>query len=137
MEILIGILSGIVSGIGMGGGTILILVLSLFMGIEQHTAQACNMVYFIPTSIVAIILSSKAKLVNFSVGIPLIISGIIGAGIGANIANFANSKNLKIYFGIFLSIIAIYEIFCYTKQYILKRKSHNKKQKEDNKNEVF
>ena len=54
-----------------------------------------------------------------------------GAGIGANTTNFVDSKNLKIYFGIFLSIIAIYETFCYTRQYILKRKSHNKKQKED------
>ena len=67
MEILIGFISGIVSGIGMGGGTILILVLSLFMGVEQHVAQACNIVYFIPTSIVAIIVSSKEKLVNFKV----------------------------------------------------------------------
>ena len=37
-EILIGLVSGIVSGIGMGGGTILIFLLTFFMGIEQHMA---------------------------------------------------------------------------------------------------
>ena len=53
-EILIGIVSGIVSGAGMGGGTILIFLLSFVMGVEQHIAQATNLIFFIPTSIVAI-----------------------------------------------------------------------------------
>ena len=69
MEIIVGFISGIISGIGMGGGTILILVLSLFMGVEQHIAQATNIIYFIPTSIIAVIISSRQKLVNFKVRI--------------------------------------------------------------------
>ena len=48
-EIVTGLISGTVSGTGMGGGTILILVLSIFLGVEQHTAQATNLVFFIPT----------------------------------------------------------------------------------------
>ena len=42
-EILIGLVSGIVSGTGMGGGTILIFLLSFLMGVEQHVAQATNL----------------------------------------------------------------------------------------------
>ena len=38
LEFLTGTISGIVSGTGMGGGTILILILSVFMGIDQHVA---------------------------------------------------------------------------------------------------
>ena len=34
----------------MGGGTILILLLSIFMGLDQHVAQATNLVFFIPTA---------------------------------------------------------------------------------------
>ena len=45
-EMITGFVSGIVSGTGMGGGTILILVLSVFLGIEQHTAQATNLIFF-------------------------------------------------------------------------------------------
>ena len=60
-EILIGVVSGIVSGTGMGGGTILILCLSFFIGMNQHEAQASNLVFFIPTSIVAIIVNIKQK----------------------------------------------------------------------------
>ena len=55
IEILIGMISGIVSGTGMGGGTILIFLLTFMMGIEQHVSQATNLIFFIPTSIVAII----------------------------------------------------------------------------------
>ena len=45
----------------MGGGTILILCLSMFMGVEQHIAQATNLVFFIPTSIIAIITNKRKK----------------------------------------------------------------------------
>lgn len=64
-EIVVGIVSGFVSGMGMGGGTILILCLSMFMGVEQHIAQATNLVFFIPTSIVAIITNIKQKYIDF------------------------------------------------------------------------
>ena len=61
LQILIGGLSGIFSGIGMGGGTILIFLLTTFAGLEQHIAQATNLIYFIPTAISAIIVNYKNK----------------------------------------------------------------------------
>ncbi len=127
LEILTGIVSGIVSGTGMGGGTILILVLSGFMGIEQHVAQASNIVFFIPTSIVAIIVSTKQKLINYKVGTLIAITGTVGAIIGSILASKIDSQNLKKYFGIFLGLIALYEIFGYFKEYISKRNMHTKK----------
>ena len=69
IEILIGMISGIVSGTGMGGGTILIFLLTFMMGIEQHVSQATNLIFFIPTSIVAIIINIKNK------NIDLVLSG--------------------------------------------------------------
>lgn len=122
IEILTGIVSGIVSGTGMGGGTILILILSLFLGIDQHTAQATNIVFFIPTSIIAIIVNLKQKLIDIKTGITLIITGVIGATIGAVLASKIDSESLRKYFGIFLGIIAIYEIYTIIRQYILKKK---------------
>ncbi len=122
IEILTGIMSGIVSGTGMGGGTILILILSLFLGIDQHTAQATNIVFYIPTSIIAIIVNLKQKLIDVKTGIVLIITGVIGSVIGAVLAGNTDSASLKKYFGIFLGIIAIYEIYTIIKQYILKKK---------------
>ena len=61
LAIIFGIISGIVTGLGMGGGTILILLLSLFMEMEQHIAQATNLIFFIPTSLAAIVINLKQK----------------------------------------------------------------------------
>lgn len=126
LEIFTGIISGMISGIGMGGGAILILVLSVFMGIDQHIAQATNLVFFIPTSITAIIITIKEKLINWKVGLPIAISGIIGAIIGAKISVKMEVKQLKKYFGIFLILISIYEIYSLIKTYKKDKKINNK-----------
>ena len=83
LGVIFGIISGIVTGLGMGGGTILILLLSLFMGLEQHIAQATNLVFFIPTSIAAILTNLKQKNVDLKLAITISSFGIIGAIIGA------------------------------------------------------
>ena len=106
----------------MGGGTILILILSAFMGVSQHVAQATNIVFFIPTSIVAVCVSFKQKLIDVKTGITVIIFGMLGAGIGAKLAGNINSDNLKKYFGIFLGVIAIHQIYEIVRQYILNKK---------------
>ena len=131
MEIITGLISGTVSGTGMGGGTILILILSVFMGIDQHVAQATNLIFFVPTSIAAIITTIKDKLINWKIGLPVAISGIFGAIIGAKISIKMDVDTLKKYFGIFLSLIAVYEIYSLIKQYKINKKMHNKKEEED------
>ena len=126
-EIVTGLISGTVSGTGMGGGTILILVPSIFLVVEQQTAQATNLVFFIPTSISAIIVSIKSKLIEWKIGITLAISGVVGAIIGANISAKMEVKSLKRYFGIFLAGIAIYEIYSIIKEYKKQKYTNNKK----------
>lgn len=116
-EILIGIVSGIVSGAGMGGGTILIFLLSFVMGVEQHIAQATNLIFFIPTSIVAIIVNLKNKNIDLKLATIISICGILGAIIGANIAINIDVALLKKFFGIFLGIVAINEIYSIIKLY--------------------
>ena len=116
-EILISLISGIVSGLGMGGGTILIFLLSNIIKIEQHTAQATNLIFFIPTSIVAIIVNLKNKNVNLKIAIIISLFGIIGAIIGSKIATNINVFILRKYFGIFLAIIAINEIYSIVKNH--------------------
>ena len=123
VELLIGLVSGIVSGTGMGGGTILIFLLTFFMGIDQHVAQATNLIFFIPASIVAIIVNIKNKNLDIKNGTIIAIFGILGAIIGANISLNMPVNILKRCFGIFLSIITINEIYSIIKQY---KKDKNK-----------
>ena len=126
IEALIGLISGIVSGTGMGGGTILILILSIFLKVDQHIAQATNLIFFVPTSISAIIATNKSHLINWKIGIILAISGIIGAIIGAIISVNIDVLFLKKIFGIFLAIIAIYESYSLILLYIYEKKRDNK-----------
>lgn len=125
-EILIGIVSGIVSGTGMGGGTILIFLLTFMMGIEQHISQATNLIFFIPTSIVAIIVNLKNKNIDLKLAITISICGVVGAIIGANISTHTDVWILKKCFGIFLVVIAINEIYSIIKLYKKDRKTDNK-----------
>lgn len=122
LEILIGILSGIISGTGMGGGTILIFLLTYVVGIEQHIAQATNLIFFIPTSIVAIIVNMKNKNIDIKLAVFISVFGVLGAIIGANIAIAIQVKTLKIIFGIFLLIVAIYEIYTVAISFVIDTK---------------
>lgn len=93
---------------------------------DQHVAQATNLVFFVPTSITAIIVSIKEKLIDWKIGITIALSGIVGAIIGAKISVKMDVKVLKKCFGIFLAIIAIHEIYCLIKLYRFNKKTDNK-----------
>ena len=116
-EVLIGVVSGIVSGTGMGGGTILIFLLTFVMGVEQRVAQATNLIFFIPTSLIAIIVNFKNKNLDIKTGIIISIFGIFGAIVGANLAIHMDVNILKKCFGIFLALITVNEIYSITKKY--------------------
>lgn len=125
-EIIIGAISGIFSGVGMGGGTILIFLLTTFLNLEQHIAQATNLIYFVPTAISAIIVNYKDKNIDIKLAIMISLYGIIGAVIGAIISINTDVNKLRKFFGIFLAIIAIHEIYTLFRQYKLYKKRNNK-----------
>lgn len=128
-EVLIGIVSGIVSGTGMGGGTILIFLLTFMLGIEQHVAQATNLIFFIPTAIVAIMVNLKNKNIDMRLAILISVFGILGAIVGANISIHIDVAILKKCFGIFLAIVTINEIYSIFKLYKIPYKNRQNKKK--------
>lgn len=123
LEIIFGIIAGTITGLGMGGGTILILLLTLFNGLEQHIAQATNLVFFIPTSLAAIFTNLKQNNDDLKLTVIISIFGIIGAIIGAVISEKITSDSLRKYFAIFIFIIALREIYELYKEYKIKRKN--------------
>lgn len=120
IDTIIGIISGIVSGMGMGGGTILITILVCFFNIEQKIAQSSNLIFFIPTAIVASIINIRNKEINFKLAIPIAILGTLGAIFGSYISKIIDVKILKKLFGIFLLAIAIYQTYSWYNKYIKK-----------------
>ncbi len=112
----------------MGGGTILILLLSIFMQVDQHVAQATNLVFFIPTAVGAIIIGIKNKNIQWKLAIPIILSGIVGAAISSSISTHINVQLLRKLFGTFLLVIASFEIYSWYKMYIKEKNKHTNKE---------
>lgn len=108
---ILGVLSGIISGMGIGGGVVLIPALTIFLNFEQKTAQAINLIYFIPTAVIAIWTHKKNGNIEKNGLLKIIIFGIIGAIIGSIIATNVENNILKKMFGYFLLIMGIIEIF--------------------------
>ena len=108
--IIFGVLGGVLAGMGMGGGTLLIPLLTLILGFTQKSAQAINLIAFVPMSIIAIIIHSKNGFIKFKTGIFIAIFGILSSIGGAMLAKNFDSKQLSIYFGIFLLVLGILQI---------------------------
>ena len=124
-EIIIGVIAGIVGGLGMGGGTVLILILSIFNNVEQHIAQGANVVFFIPTAVAAIIVFIKNKNIKFKLGIPILLWGIVGTTIGASISSMLDVYVLRKFFGIFLIFIGLYQTYSVYKMYRKEKNRNN------------
>lgn len=106
-----GFFSGIISGMGVGGGTILIPALLIFFSLDQKQSQAVNLIYFIPTAIIALLKHKKNKNIEKKILKPIIITGLIGSGAGSLIALNTENNVLKIMFGFFLVFMGIRELF--------------------------
>ena len=126
-KFIIGIIAGIFTGLGLGGGSILILFLTLFFNTEQHVAQATNLIFFTSAAIISILINLKNKTINLKNSIIIIIFGIIGAFLGATISKNLDVTILRKCFAIFLLLIAFYESYSYYKLYIKQKIRHNKK----------
>lgn len=111
MLALIGFVSGIISGMGIGGGTLLIPALIILKDIGQQQAQSINLLYFVPTALIALFFHKKSNQIEMSVLKPIILFGIIGAVAGALIAVNIEADLLKKLFGGFLFIMGITEFF--------------------------
>lgn len=106
----IGLLSGIISGMGVGGGTILIPALVMMTDISRQGIQGINLIYFIPTAVIALITHVKNGNVEKKVVKPIVIYGIVGAVIGSLAAISIDSGMLRKIFAVFLVFMGIGEL---------------------------
>ena len=108
---LVGFCSGIISGMGIGGGTILIPALLFLTDIDQQQAQGVNLIYFIPTAITALITHQKKGNLDWKTAKPIALLGLAGAAAGAFRAVSLESDVLRKIFGGFLFLMGLSEIF--------------------------
>lgn len=113
--LLAGLFSGIIASMGMGGGAVLIIYLSVFTTTEQLTAQGINLLFFVPIGLISVIIYTVRKKIKFKKIILLMIFGVIGSFIGIFITGVINSVWLTKGFGIFLIVLGLKEIFIKSK----------------------
>ena len=118
--ILAGFLSGIISGMGIGGGMILIPALTFFEGTSQHVAQTVNLFYFVPTAIAALIVHIKHKNVEIKSAMKIVAAGLLFAALGAWLASVTGDELLRKAFGGFIILFGIREIYIGFKEKSLK-----------------
>lgn len=109
---IIGFFAGILSGLAVGGGTLLVPALVFLKGVPQHTAQGITLLSFIPTAAVAVITHYKQGNVRPRLAGLLIIGTVGGAVVGSMVAEQIPAEMLKKIFGLFLMGMGIYEFFC-------------------------
>lgn len=107
----IGLFSGIISGMGIGGGAILIPALILLTQMNQQTAQGINLLYFLPTAVAALIIHWKNKAVEWRCALIIGVCGVVSALLGSWVAVGLHSELLRKMFGWFLLLTGIYEIY--------------------------
>ncbi len=109
--VLAGFVTGIISGFGIGGGTVLMVYLTAILDLGQRTAQGINLLYFLPTAAAALIIHSKNRYVKWKSVLPAAVFGCITAGITSYFAMNMDLGLLKKLFGGFLIITGLMELF--------------------------
>lgn len=120
--IVFGFISGILGGMGMGGGTLLIPLLN-FLDIEQQTIQAINLISFLPMACVALGLHFKNKLVKPRSTLWMIAPACAFCILGALLTKNTSSEVLKICFGVFMLLLGVWQLILSVRQMVRERKT--------------
>ena len=113
--LLAGLFSGVIGGMGLGGGAVLIIYLTVFKNVEQLKAQGINLLFFIPIASLAVIIYSIKKQIKWKITLPFAIGGSLGAVFGFYLSNFIGGNFTAKLFGGFLILLGIKELFFKTK----------------------
>lgn len=108
---LVGLICGVISGFGIGGGSLLMVWMTAVAALEQKTAQGINLLYFLPTSVGALIFHIKNKMICWQAVIPAAIGGCITAALTAWLSASLDMQLLRKLFGGYLLIVGGLEFF--------------------------
>ena len=107
VPLLCGLLAGILSAWGVGGGTLLLLVMTLFLGVDQRSAQGINLLFFLPTALSALICHWRSGYLDkptLKAAVPV---ALVTALVGAFIATAVDTQRLRKPFGLYLLLSGI------------------------------
>ena len=107
---------GFLAGIGVGGGSLLMLWLTVVVEMAHQSARAINLLFFIPTAIIASLFQLKAGRLNPKKLLPAIIAGCVGAFVFSLLGKKLDTELLKKFFGALLLVTGVRELFYQSKE---------------------
>lgn len=110
VKLLLGTGLGFLSGLGVGGGSLLVLMLTVVMGTPPETARSINLLFFLPAALIALYFRKKQGLIKWQALLPAIAAGCFAAAAGSCLAAALDTGLLKKGFGILLIITGIREL---------------------------
>ena len=110
VAVLAGAVTGILSGFGIGGGTLLLIYMTAFQDMDQHLAQGINLLYFLPAGLMALPSHLKNGFVEKKALLPAGGAGLLCAGLAAWAATSLDVEVLRKWFGAFLILVGVSEI---------------------------
>ena len=108
---LAGLVCGVLSGLGIGGGTLLMVWMTAAAGVAQKSAQGINLLFFLPTAACALVFHMKNRLIRPRVVLPAILAGCLTAAGAAVLATAMDTGLLRRLFGGFLVFVGLTELF--------------------------
>ncbi len=108
--LLAGFGTGILSAWGVGGGTLLLVIMTLFLGVDPVQARCINLLYFLPTAAMALPQYKKQGLLSPSLLRAAVPAGLLAAGIGSVAALWLDVDALRRPFGVFLLATGVYTL---------------------------
>ena len=108
LPLAVGFATGILSAWGVGGGTLLLLCMTLLLGVDQRTAQTINLLYFLPTAGMGLLSHGKSGLLEKPVLRSAVPAGLTAAALAAWLSFSVDTELLRRPFGVYLLAAGIY-----------------------------
>lgn len=110
VSLLVGTVLGFLAGLGVGGGSLLMVWLTGVLALPYPQAKALNLLFFLPSALIATVHHLKKGTLNYKKTLPAVIAGSVCAALFYWIGTFIDTQILKKCFGGFLLLIGLREL---------------------------
>lgn len=111
VALVMGILLGFLAGLGVGGGSLLILWLTLVLGVTQDIARGINLMFFLPTAAISCAFRLRQRVLKWQIILPAIVAAVVGALLFGWLGKEIDTDLLRKPFGILLLATGLRELF--------------------------
>lgn len=110
-NLLAGLLAGIAGAMGLGGGSVLLIYLTVFAGVEQLQAQGLNLWFFLPTAAIAVAIYAKRGIIRWKSILPMMVAGIVMTLLASLLLQHISPDWIRKIFGGLLLVYGLLQVF--------------------------